>query len=224
VNNPSLSPPPGSRSASGPAPSKDGAALSPVDRWLRDAQAGSRSALGHALEAARKYLLLVANRSLDDKLRAKGGASDLVQDTLIAARQDFQQFVHKFDDKTEPEFLAWLTGILFNRIKNNRRYWESQKHDINREVPAEHRDGVWGQLNDHNATPGTAAVALEEQRRVQRALAQLAPAERDVIIARSFNLEPFLAIGQRLGCSEEAARKRWVRAIRELQKVLERDR
>lgn len=214
MNNPSLSPAPDSR------PSEQ--APSPVDRWLQDAQAGSQSALGHALEAARKYLLLVANKSLDDKLRAKGGASDLVQDTLIAARQDFQQFVQKFDDKSEPEFLAWLTGILHNRIKNNRRYWESQKNDIHRELPAEHREGVWGQLNDHNATPGTAAVAHEEQRRVQRALAELTEPQRELIVARAFHDESFVAIAQRLGCSEDAARKRWVRAVRVLEKVLER--
>ncbi len=212
MNNPSLSPPPGSRPA--------GQVPSPVDRWLRDAQAGSRSALGHALEAARKYLLLVANKSLDDQLRAKGGASDLVQDTLVAAQRDF----HQFADHTEQEFLAWLTRILLNRIQNNRRYWESQKHNIHRELSAEHREGVWEQLNDHNATPGTAAAAREEQRRVQRALTQLNENERELILARNFHKEPFLAIGERLGCSEEAARKRWVRAIRELQKVLERDR
>jgi RNA polymerase sigma-70 factor (ECF subfamily) len=209
VSKSSRSPVPGPRRASD-------APRSQVDRWLAEAQAGSRSALGQALEAARKYLLLVANQSLDGKLRAKGGASDLVQDTFVEARRDFD----KFEGHTEKQLLAWLTEILVNRLKNNRRYWSSQKHDINREIPADHLDGIWGQIGDQQATPGAAAIAREEQRRVQLALAELNEPEREVIVARTFRKEPFVGIGQRCGCSEEAARKRWVRAVRELQKVL----
>jgi hypothetical protein len=40
---------------------------------LESARAGSRSALGDALDACRNYLLLVANQQLDSDLRGKAG-------------------------------------------------------------------------------------------------------------------------------------------------------
>ena len=55
--------------------------------WLIAARAGSSEALGRALEACRRYLLLVAEQDLDPDLRAKGGASDLVQQTFLEAQQ-----------------------------------------------------------------------------------------------------------------------------------------
>src|SRR5438105_7704898 len=52
-------------------------------RRLAQARAGSREALGQALEACRRYLLRIAEDDLDPALRAKGGASDLVQQTFL---------------------------------------------------------------------------------------------------------------------------------------------
>src|SRR5438445_4152014 len=53
------------------------------DRWLSAARDGSRDALGRVLEACRRYLLFVARHELNEDLQAKGGASDLVQETFL---------------------------------------------------------------------------------------------------------------------------------------------
>ncbi|MGD9648319.1 MAG: RNA polymerase sigma factor [Pirellulales bacterium] len=212
MSNSSLSPIPG-------PPPADDAPRSQVDCWLVDAQAGSRSALGRALEACRKYLLLVANRALDDELRAKVGASDLVQDTFIQAQRDFARFA----GTNEQELLAWLTAILINRIRNNaRKYLFTEQTNVHRELSGDELDEAIAQLRDRCVTPGAAAVARDEQRRVHHALAELNELDREVILGRTFRQESFVAIGQRLGCSDEAARKRWARAVRELQKILRR--
>jgi hypothetical protein len=50
--------------------------MSDTGQRLAAARAGSREALGQALQACRGYLLLLAERELDADLRAKGGASD----------------------------------------------------------------------------------------------------------------------------------------------------
>src|SRR5262249_45736682 len=42
----------------------------------------------HGAEAYRGYLLVLAQRELDPDLRAKGGASDLVQETFLEAQRD----------------------------------------------------------------------------------------------------------------------------------------
>src|SRR6516165_6008092 len=100
-------------------------------KWLAQAQAGSLEALGHALEACRSYLLLVADRELSPDLKAKGGASDLVQETFIEAHKDFG----RFQGKSDAGFLAWLRCLLQHRLANfARRYRKTQKRGLAREV------------------------------------------------------------------------------------------
>ena len=73
-------------------------------RWLPAAQAGSKEALGQLLDSCRGYLLLIANQELGPDLQAKGGASDLVQETLLDACRDFAHF----QGNTEQELFGWL--------------------------------------------------------------------------------------------------------------------
>src|SRR5947199_7306687 len=87
--------------------------------WLPAARSGSVRALGDALEACRVYLQAVAERELDPDLRAKGGASDLVQETFLEAHKDFAQF--KGD--TEEALLGWLRRMLLNNLANFRRHY-----------------------------------------------------------------------------------------------------
>src|SRR6516162_3607856 len=102
-----------------------------TDKLLAAARAGSAEALGKALETCRRYLLLVAERRLDPKLRAKGGASDLVQETFLEAQRDFDAF----RGTSEAELLAWLSRLLLNNVGNfARRYRGTDKRDVGREV------------------------------------------------------------------------------------------
>src|SRR5437764_1298683 len=100
-------------------------------RVLASARSGSAEALGRALETCRGYLLLVAERNLDPVLRAKGGASDLVQETFMEAQRDFAQF----QGTTEAELLAGLRRMLLNNVGNfARRYRGTDKRAVGREV------------------------------------------------------------------------------------------
>src|SRR4051812_46159075 len=59
---------------------------------IRRARAGSHEALGQLLDGCRGYLLRIARDELDPRLQAKGGASDLVQETFLEAQRDFAAF------------------------------------------------------------------------------------------------------------------------------------
>jgi hypothetical protein len=63
-----------------------------TSQLMQAARAGSAEALGRLLEGCRAYLLLAANRQLDADLQAKGGPSDLVQETFLEAQKDFPPF------------------------------------------------------------------------------------------------------------------------------------
>jgi RNA polymerase sigma-70 factor (ECF subfamily) len=58
-----------------------------LQQLLHQAQGGSPEALGQLLEVFRPYLLCVASEALNVQLQAKGGASDLVQETFLEAQR-----------------------------------------------------------------------------------------------------------------------------------------
>jgi RNA polymerase sigma-70 factor (ECF subfamily) len=201
-----------------PLPKDDPSSASgQVDQWLIRARGGSQSALGLALEAGRKYLLLVANRALDDKLRAKVGASDLVQDTYLEAQRGFGQF----RGETEAEFYRWLLGILAHRLANNvRHYRQTKQRDVDRELPAASVDEALSKIEDAAHTPGAAFFARDEQQRVRLALERMDESMRSILIERTWRGDTFAEIAARRNCSADAARKQWIRAVRQMRSLL----
>lgn len=192
-------------------------AVMALDAALQKAQDDCPVALGDVFEAARKYLLTIANRQLDIQLRAKVGASDLVQDTFVEAQRDFE----KFNGTTFGEFRRWLTAILEHRLANNvRRYRRTQKRQLQRELTLTRDVTELARLQDAAPTPRTALIAEFERQRVKEAIERLPPDAREIIIDRNWRRLSFAEIGVRHRCSAEAARKRWSRAVVDLQKRL----
>src|SRR5437868_8309376 len=99
-------------------------------QWLPEARAGSREALGQVLEACRGYLLLIARQELEPALQAKGGPSDLVQQTFLEAQRDFESF----RGTTPSALLAWMQQLLLNNLGNLRRDYGRDKRLVRREV------------------------------------------------------------------------------------------
>jgi RNA polymerase sigma-70 factor (ECF subfamily) len=197
-----------------PEPSAD------FTRWLAQARGGSPDALGRLLEECRQYLLLIANEELPEDLRPKVGASDLVQETFLRAQAHLAQF----RGKTPEELFVWLRRILLNYLANcGRHYRETAKRQLNRECGL--TDTPLGQLRELFASatesPPVRLAAIEEADEVDRALTQLPEHYRQAIHLRNRDDLPFEEIGRLMGRSEEAARKLWVRAIEQLQELLE---
>jgi RNA polymerase sigma-70 factor (ECF subfamily) len=186
---------------------------------LAAARGGSQAALGDALEKLRAYLLAIAERELDPNLHAKGGASDLVQETLMDALRDFGHF----QGGTEEEFKAWLRRLLLhNLVDFTRLYRETGKRNIRCEVA----------LNTDTPSPGTAptmtqpspsgeAIRDEEAEAVRRALDRLPEDYRRVIQLRYQEERSFEDIGRLMNLTPNAARKLWVRAFKRLQQETE---
>jgi RNA polymerase sigma-70 factor (ECF subfamily) len=187
---------------------------------LAVARAGSRVALGQALEACRKYLLLVAEKELDSDLRAKGGASDLVQETFLEAQRDFAQF----RGTSEAELLAWLRQMLLNNIANfTRGYRATGKRAVAREVGLPASDSARPSLDlaSPERTPGSEAVEREQRQALHQALERLPDHYRQVIVYRYLEERSFEDIGQLMERSAQAARKLWLRAMAQLKEEWE---
>jgi RNA polymerase sigma-70 factor (ECF subfamily) len=178
-------------------------------RWLSAARNGSRDALGRVLESCRHYLLYVAGHELNDDLQAKGGASDLVQETFLEGQCAFG----RFRGNSEGEVRAWLRQLLYHRAaKFRRRYRATQKRRLAREttltaasLPANGE----GEL----PSPSVALIAHEQAQRLRQALERLPDDYRRVITLRYVEQHSFDEIGRLMRRTANAARLLWLRAI-----------
>lgn len=191
-----------------------------VAQWLPAARSGSREALGQVLEACRGYLLLIARQELDTELQAKGGASDLVQQTFLEAQRDFA----KFQGTTHEALLAWMRRLLINNLANFRRDFHRDKRRVTREVPLPGSDSQGprgGGVDAKTATPSALMMLAEQTETLERALAKLPKDYRRVIELRHREERSFEAIAELMERSQNAVRKLWSRAIERLQQELD---
>jgi RNA polymerase sigma-70 factor (ECF subfamily) len=190
------------------------------DTDLAGARAGSKEAIGAALEACRGYLLGIAERELDADLRAKGGASDLVQDTFLEAQRDFGGF----RGKTEADLLAWLRRLLLNNLANfARTYRQTAKRQLDREVrlPTDGESGGHSVLPADDPSPSARVREGEDTAALNEALARLPEDYRRVLSLRYLEGLPFDEIAVRMGRSPAALRKLWARAVDRMQTEME---
>lgn len=183
-----------------------------VERWLPAAHGGSDEALGQALDACRGYLLLIAEQELDADLRAKGGASDLVQDTFLKAHHHFD----RFQGTTEAELLAWLRRLLLNNLADFRSFHRAAKRRPEREVRLAPRDSSAGQgivLATDTPSPSGAAMEREQQQKLLGVLERLPDDYRRVLVLHFQEGRSFEEIGQLLGLTGNAASKLLRRAL-----------
>ena len=188
-----------------------------MESWLPGARAGRSEDLGQALNACRQYLLGIAQHELDADLRAKGGASDLVQETFLDAHRLFD----RFQGTSEPELRAWLRQLLLNNVAGfTRRYRATGKRCLGREaaLEADASAGASVFAPVDSVTPSRVAQRNEQAEALSQALERLPEEYREVLSLRHQEDLSFEEIGRRLGKSENAARKLWVRAVQQLQR------
>jgi len=189
--------------------------------WFAAARAGSKEALGRMLVDCQAYLLLIAGRELDPDLRAKGGASDLVQETLLEAYRDFESF----QGDTEKKLLAWLRKLLLHNLADfRRRYREEGKRDVALESPLTSTGSSADPLlpvGASDSSPSALAIKREQIEALYGALDRLPDDYQQVILCRYQEELPFESIGRLMNRTANAVEKLWLRAIERLRRELE---
>jgi len=168
--------------------------------------------LGRLLEEFRPYLLAIALEEMPAALGAKLGASDLVQETMSRGFEN----AATFQGNTKEQLAGWLRSILLNHLANTIKSYQTEKRDYAREQLADSRVVHPGQIS-----PSTEALNREQWDLLQAALSRLSDEYRQAILLRHRENLTFSEIGSRFGKSEEAARKIWTRAIKQLQQELQ---
>ena len=132
------------------------------------------------LEPFRDYLMLLARLKIPAELRARFDPSDLVQETLLHAHEDLDQF----RGKNDAEKAGWLRSILGCRIMDKLR-------------KADRAENV--SLDQSSSTPSRAIVREEAGLQVARLLAKLSEAQAQALVLRHCEGESIAEISRKMG-------------------------
>ena len=126
-----------------------------------------------------------------------------------------------------PLFL-WLRFLTGQRIQIlHRRHLGTQARDAGREVsiyggalPEASSAALAAQLLGRDTRPSEAIALAQRRARVQEALEAIAPLDRELIALRNFEQLSNVETARVLGISENAASKRYIRALKQLKDIL----
>jgi RNA polymerase sigma-70 factor (ECF subfamily) len=160
------------------------------------------------------------------ELRSKLESMDLAQDALLSALEDLDDFTYK----NEGDFVRWLSTIAENVLRGNLKKLHAGKRDIRREVPlGDHRPTTRSRLvrNPEPIDATTPSVILsrkEDLDKLEKAIDQLKPEYKEVIMLTKIEGLSYKEIAERFGKSNDAVRKLTSRAIVALADIFESDR
>jgi RNA polymerase sigma-70 factor (ECF subfamily) len=149
------------------------------------------------------------------KLRRKLDSMDVVQDALLHALGGIEDFTYE----NEGDFVRWLSKITENVLHDNWDRFRAEKRDIRREVPlgkaGRTTTGRLSRVHQPVATttPSVIMSRKEELAELEKAIDQLKPEHREVIVLTKIEGLSYKEIGDRLGKSSEAIRKLVSRAM-----------
>ncbi|MBM4000361.1 MAG: sigma-70 family RNA polymerase sigma factor [Planctomycetes bacterium] len=167
---------------------------------------------GPLLEQFRPYLLAIAVGEFPERLQAKVGNSDLVQETLLRGFESLAEF----RGESIEELARWLRRILVNHMTNVATAFATEKRNVAHEVPLDSH--VVDPLCE---SPSAEVLSGEEWDRLRSAIGTLSEIHQQIVLLRHRENLSFAAIGKLLDRSEDAARKLWCRAIERLQSELD---
>jgi RNA polymerase sigma-70 factor (ECF subfamily) len=186
---------------------------------------GDRRALDELFARHRPRLLRMAEFRLDQRLRGRIDASDVVQETHLEAFRRFERYV------AEPNpmpFFLWLRFLTGQKVLElQRRHLGAQRRDVRQEVRFAHapRPGVSTHaIAEHLAgrqeRPSQVAMEAEERRRLHDAIDAMDPIDREVLTLRHFEQLSNAETAAELGLEVSATSKRYTRALRKLAALL----
>jgi RNA polymerase sigma-70 factor, ECF subfamily len=186
---------------------------------LEEVRAGQPGAVDQLLVRHRPYLRQLVGLRIDPQLRARVDPSDVVQEAQMEAVRRLNTYL----DKPPMPFRLWLRQIAYDRLLMLRRHHlGAARRDVTRDVALPDRSSfvLVQQLLASGSTPSEQLTRRELSRRVRQALAQLADADREILLMRNFEGLSNQEVAQVLAIKPVAASQRYGRALLRLRTLL----
>ena len=173
------------------------------------------------LHEYRDYLVLLARSLFPARLRAKLDPSDVVNQTLLEAERDRDQF----RGTTGGAFAAWLREILVHRLAAEGRHIRRLKRDVRRERSLQQEieqssARLEGWLADGSLSPSGRAERNEQLLLLATALTRLTDGQREAVELRFLHRMSVREIAAVMGRDATAVTGLLHRGVLKLQELL----
>ncbi len=199
---------------------------SETNQLLEQAAQGDQQGLGTLLARHGDRLRRMVALRLDRRLQGRIDPSDVIQEAYLEASVRLAEYLRN----PPMPFFLWLRFLTGQKLVTlHRHHLGVQMRGACQEValcrgplPEASSAALAAQLMGHDTHPSEAAIRAEVKIRVQEALDNMDPADREVLALRHFEQLSRAEIAQVLVISEAAAGKRYIRALERLKGVLGR--
>lgn len=189
------------------------------DELFQQALAGSSEALGTLLEDYRAYLIVLAKRYLDQRVRGRVDENDIVQITCLEAQRD----IGSFRGTRIEELLGWLRNILRNNVATaHQRHLYTQKRSAGKEVSNQATDSgpcITDLAPSDTSSPSQRVMRDEAAVFLANCMDQLPETQREALRLRYVEGLSLKEIAEKMDKTEMAAAgllKRGLQSLREL--------
>ena len=173
---------------------------------------------------SREHLLRMVQLRLDPKLAGLVDASDVIQEVHLEAVRRFPDF-----PASNMPFSIWLRFLTHQRMAAiYRHHFGVQARDRGREIrlkqgtrPGVSSAALASRLGGKLTSPSLAVERDEDRARLQDALESMKPIDREILALRHYEHLTNLQVAAELGLEENAASRRYVRALMRLRKLLD---
>lgn len=197
--------------------------LKRTQELVAQAQEGDASALDQLCGVYAERVRRIVRYRMGPELRSHLESMDLVQEALVEAVMDLDQFVYS----SEGDFLRWISRIVENTIRDHVDKAHAAKRDIRKQVPLDRAAGPASRssrdacLPAVTTTPSAVLSLREDLDRLEKAMDRLKPEYQEVIVLAKIEGLSCQEISDKLGKSPAAVAMMLSRAIVAVTNLLE---
>jgi RNA polymerase sigma-70 factor (ECF subfamily) len=174
------------------------------------------------VERFQGYLTLLARAHLGRDHQAKIEVADVVQQTLLDAFQQRNQF----RGQSDAELADWLKRILVNNLADAFRRLDCAKRDVRRErsLEAAIEDSISrtdGWLAANQTSPSQQAIRIEQLLRMAQEIGRLSEDQREVVVLHHLQGWSLTQLAEKLQRSESAVVGLLHRGLKKLRALMQ---